>query len=162
MREPLAPGVPQLSHMPATLTSGPIAVVKKLAPSLGQHRTAGRPRSGRPATADRSAAHGRLCRQRRSSNTRPPPLSAQTSATAVLKNRSFKKNHQHVWYVQVSCQRSAGGTKRAPHALLTLVLDSARACQVNCLGARAQSCICWTSETGAAAGAREPILEICW
>ena len=28
--------------------------------------------------------------------------------------------------------------------------------------ARAQSCICWTSEAQAAADAWEPILEICW
>ena len=27
---------------------------------------------------------------------------------------------------------------------------------------KAQSCTCWTSETRAAAGAREPILAICW
>ena len=35
---------------------------------------------------------------------------------------------------------------------------SARDCQVNSPGARTQSCICWTFETGAAADAREPIL----
>ena len=50
-------------------------------------------------------------------------------------------------------QRFAGRTQRAPDALLTLVLDSALASQVN-----SQRCICWTSETGAAADAREPIL----
>ena len=59
-------------------------------------------------------------------------------------------------------QRFAGSTERAPDAGLTLMLHSGRASQVNSLGARAQSCICWTSEAQAAAGAREPILEICW
>ena len=59
-------------------------------------------------------------------------------------------------------QRFAGRTERAPKARLTLVLNTGRASQVNSLGARAQSCICRTSETRAAAGAREPILAICW
>ena len=58
-------------------------------------------------------------------------------------------------------QRFAGSTERGPDAGLTLMLHSERASQVNSLGARAQSCICRTSEAQAAAGAREPILEIC-
>ena len=46
-------------------------------------------------------------------------------------------------------QRFAGSTERAPDAGLTLMLRSGRASQVNSLGARAQSCICWTSEAQA-------------
>ena len=59
-------------------------------------------------------------------------------------------------------QRFAGSAERAPDARQTLVLHSARVRQVISLGARAQSCICWTSEGRAAARAREPILAICW
>ena len=59
-------------------------------------------------------------------------------------------------------QRFAGIPERAPDARQTLVLHSARASQVISLGARAHSCICWTSEARAAAGSWEPILEICW
>ena len=59
-------------------------------------------------------------------------------------------------------QRFAGIPERAPDARQTLVLHSARVRQVISLGARAQSCICWTSEARAAAGARETIWEICW
>ena len=43
-------------------------------------------------------------------------------------------------------QRFAGSTERAPDARLTLVLKSGRASQLISLGARAQSCICWTSD----------------
>ena len=59
-------------------------------------------------------------------------------------------------------QQFAGSAERAPDTLLTLLRHSARASQVNSLGARAQSCIYWTSETRAAAGTWEPILAICW
>ena len=58
-----------------------------------------------------------------------------------------------------SFQRSAGSAEQAPGAGLTLMLHNQRVSQVNSLGARAQSCIFWTSEAGADAGAREPILE---
>ena len=66
-------------------------------------------------------------------------------------------------------QRLAASTKRAPGALLTLVLHSGRASQVVSPGARAQSCICWTSGARAAAlqlSAGQPVpgspfLEIC-
>ena len=50
-------------------------------------------------------------------------------------------------------QQFAGSAERALDARQTLVLHSARASQVISLGARAQSCICWTSETRAAARA---------
>ena len=59
-------------------------------------------------------------------------------------------------------QRFAGSAERVPDARQMLVLHSARASQFISLGARAQSCICWTSETRAAARAREPILAVCW
>ena len=59
-------------------------------------------------------------------------------------------------------QRCVGSAERAPDASLTLLRHSWRASQVNSLGARTQSCICWTSGAQAATGAREPILEICW
>ena len=59
-------------------------------------------------------------------------------------------------------QRFAGSAGRGPDAGLTLMLltSTSKHGQVNSLGARAQSCVCWTSEAQATAGAREPILEI--
>ena len=52
-----------------------------------------------------------------------------------------------------SFQRLAGSAERAPDAGPTLVLHSGRASQAISLRARAQSCICWTSEGRADAGA---------
>ena len=46
-------------------------------------------------------------------------------------------------------QRFAGSGERAPDLFMTLLRHSGRASQVHSLGARAQSCICWTSETRA-------------
>ena len=56
----------------------------------------------------------------------------------------------------------AGIAKRAPDCLLTPVVDSPRACQVNSLGDRAQRCICWTSEAGAVPMRGSPFWAIRW
>ena len=52
----------------------------------------------------------------------------------------------------------AGSAERTPDAALTLNLHTQEVSRVNSLGARAQSCICWTSEAQPAAGAPDPIL----
>ena len=56
-----------------------------------------------------------------------------------------------------------GNFQRFVDVLQTLVLHRAGSSRIiSLVGARAQSCICWTSESRAAARAREPILAICW
>ena len=53
--------------------------------------------------------------------------------------------------------RFAGSAARAHDAGRTPLLHSGRASRVNPLGARVQSCICWSSEAGAAGHAPEPL-----